>query len=313
MSAQPLHTVGLGPGEPCGHGLSLTQHFVPVGGKKLSVCSWGNPSAPCIVLLHGLQSHAGLWEKTAADLAGRGYYVVAPDRRGHGHSDWYSSYYIWDYVNDIGELLQQLTSEPVTLVAHCESTLLASFFASAFPESVAKLVLIQFPDLSRKMPLETQADLMGLFLQKRAGQGHKPHPKFANHQQATECLLRDAPFKIPPQMAHRVTPRNTRQVDQGYTWRWDPAIMRYRLLYDLLDIDLLAASMKNAAKNAAKKTEMAIELVYGERSSLMGPRRQKLLDFSAAIFPSARQHLVAGGHYPHMEEELCPAFLATLM
>jgi pimeloyl-ACP methyl ester carboxylesterase len=48
----------------------------------------GEPTTgPPVLLVHGLASNARLWDGVAADLAGRGFYVVAVDQRGHGRSD----------------------------------------------------------------------------------------------------------------------------------------------------------------------------------------------------------------------------------
>ncbi|EIW75425.1 alpha beta-hydrolase [Coniophora puteana RWD-64-598 SS2] len=51
----------------------------------LSVATWGNPSSSKnALLIHGLTSVAQTWHRVARDLAGRGYYVLAPDLPGHG-------------------------------------------------------------------------------------------------------------------------------------------------------------------------------------------------------------------------------------
>ncbi|WP_444996144.1 alpha/beta fold hydrolase [Aliikangiella sp. IMCC44359] len=297
--------LALGYGEPSEDGLLLRHHFMSVNNKRLCICSWGNVGDPLIVLLHGLQSHAGLWEQVAIELSNQGYWVVAPDRRGHGYSDWFESYNSMDYVSDLHRIITGLTKQPVILVGHCESTILCSFYASSFPETVNSLILLQFPDLSRVVTAKTKADLVNLFLQKEAVAQEKPPQYFANTQEATKRLLSDAPFKIPELMAQKVTPRNTIAFNGGVRWRWDPRILNYRLMYDILDADVLA--------NAMKKIKVKTTFVYGEMSSLMIQGKNKLLDFSHKMMPDAAQVLVSGGHYPHMEQESYRDFAELLM
>lgn len=42
------------------------------------------PSRPCVIYLHGIQSHGGWYEWSASLLAERGHIVIVPDRRGSG-------------------------------------------------------------------------------------------------------------------------------------------------------------------------------------------------------------------------------------
>jgi pimeloyl-ACP methyl ester carboxylesterase len=286
----------LGPGQPSAEGLSLVQHELRVKGKRMAVATWGRPGMPVVVLLHGLQSHAGLWDKLGQQLAARGCHVVAPDRRGHGHSDWFDSYYTLDYVADLSAVLDQVGGRPVTLVGHCESTIATILFAAAFPGRVGHLVLIQFPDLSRQVTSETRASLVSLFLQRSASSAERRHPVFASAEEAVVRLLRDAPFEVPPVMARRVTPRNTRPVEGGVTWRWDPAIVDHRLVFDLIDLDLIC--------QAVAKVDAPITLLYGEDSVVLAAGDRQILQFSRKVMPRARPVIVRGGHYPHMEEVL---------
>jgi pimeloyl-ACP methyl ester carboxylesterase len=46
--------------------------------------SWGDPSAPPVLLVHGVTSSSGTWWRVGPALAAAGYHVVAPDLPGHG-------------------------------------------------------------------------------------------------------------------------------------------------------------------------------------------------------------------------------------
>ena len=58
------------------------------GGIRLAGDSWGEPSAPLVVLLHGGGQTRHAWKGAGERLATAGYYAVAFDARGHGDSEW---------------------------------------------------------------------------------------------------------------------------------------------------------------------------------------------------------------------------------
>ncbi|MFT5197354.1 MAG: pimeloyl-ACP methyl ester carboxylesterase, partial [Cellvibrionaceae bacterium] len=52
---------------------------------KLHTLTWGDPTAErSAVLIHGVTSNAQSWIRVGPRLAEQGYYVVAPNLRGHG-------------------------------------------------------------------------------------------------------------------------------------------------------------------------------------------------------------------------------------
>jgi pimeloyl-ACP methyl ester carboxylesterase len=57
-----------------------------VGGLTFHYVTWGPESAPTILLLHGLTSHARSWDALGRDLS-MNRRVIALDQRGHGDSD----------------------------------------------------------------------------------------------------------------------------------------------------------------------------------------------------------------------------------
>ena len=57
-------------------------------GLTLVAEAWGDPADPPVILSHGGGQTRYSWGGTAQALAGRGWYAVAYDHRGHGESDW---------------------------------------------------------------------------------------------------------------------------------------------------------------------------------------------------------------------------------
>ena len=63
------------------HRVEYREICVPFG--EMRVRTWGDPSLPALLLLHGLGSTNRIWDLCIPFLSGS-YYVVAPDQRGHG-------------------------------------------------------------------------------------------------------------------------------------------------------------------------------------------------------------------------------------
>src|SRR4029079_4137495 len=55
---------------------------------ELNVHEWGDPAAPAVVCLHGLNAHGRRFRRLAEDRLADRFRVLAPDLRGHGYSDW---------------------------------------------------------------------------------------------------------------------------------------------------------------------------------------------------------------------------------
>ena len=68
---------------------------------ELPVLTWGDPAAAkSALLLHGLTSAGAVWWRVASGLAAEGWFVVAPDQRGHGRAPRTISYPLEGFVAD---------------------------------------------------------------------------------------------------------------------------------------------------------------------------------------------------------------------
>jgi pimeloyl-ACP methyl ester carboxylesterase len=59
---------------------------VDAAGTRWPTLSWGDPSAPPVLLVHGVTSNAGIWWRIAPAIATSGRHVVAVDMPGHGRT-----------------------------------------------------------------------------------------------------------------------------------------------------------------------------------------------------------------------------------
>jgi pimeloyl-ACP methyl ester carboxylesterase len=62
---------------------AVRQEQVTIDDLTFDIRIAGDPGGVAVVLLHGFPETSYMWEAVMADLAGRGFYCVAPDQRGY--------------------------------------------------------------------------------------------------------------------------------------------------------------------------------------------------------------------------------------
>ena len=106
---------------------------------------WGEPDAPLIVMVHGWMDVSASFQFLVDALA-RDWHVVAPDWRGFGLTSRTTAgcYWMPDYLADLDAILDQVSPDaPVDLVAHSLGGNIASMYAGARPERIARLVNLE--------------------------------------------------------------------------------------------------------------------------------------------------------------------------
>ena len=108
----------------------------------LHLHSWGDASAPPLLMLHGFPEYGAAWAEVAARLPG--WHCIAPDQRGYGQSPApaeVSAYGIRALVGDIVALIEKLGA-PVPVVAHDWGAAVAYALAIRRPDLVSALVVV---------------------------------------------------------------------------------------------------------------------------------------------------------------------------
>ncbi|CAM5498257.1 alpha/beta hydrolase [Streptomyces spiroverticillatus] len=109
-------------------------------GNRIAYRTWGTPTAPPVVLLHGRTMTGADWTDIAEALSATRR-VYAPDVRGHGSSDRPGDYHYPQLVADVCEFLDVLGLDRVDLVGHSMGGAIALQVAQARPERIARVVL----------------------------------------------------------------------------------------------------------------------------------------------------------------------------
>jgi pimeloyl-ACP methyl ester carboxylesterase len=125
--------------------IELREERVSTNGITINLAIAGDPSAPALLLLHGLYDRWETWEPVIPSLAAR-FHVLAPDLRGHARSDHPDHGYTFrDYADDILGLLDSREISQVVAIGHSLGALVAARFAASWPDRTRALVLVDPP------------------------------------------------------------------------------------------------------------------------------------------------------------------------
>ena len=215
-----------------------TSHSYHSQRLRLHYLDWGNEDAPAMLLLHGIHDHCHSWDWLAPTLR-RHYHVVAPDLRGHGDSEWTlgSPYSHLEHVQDVAQLVRQRRLMPATLIAHSLGGTIASIYAGAFPEAVARLVIIEGVGLYPRGAASPSDRLRDWIDANRALSGRAPR-RYPTLEDAYQRMQDTNPHLSPAQARHLTIHGSNQNEDGTFTWKFDNYTRAARP-YDIPDEDLV--------------------------------------------------------------------------
>ena len=270
--------------------LTMREQYLNVRGLNLCYCSWGNPEAPLIILVHGILDQGLAWEKVAQPLAEKGYYVVAPDLRGHGKSDHVGkggSYNLLDFVADLDSLVSHLSDEPFTLVGHSLGSVITSIFASTRPQKVNKLVLVE-PILP--VATNSMGDLKSIASHLDYLSAPPPHPIFDDVETVAKRFQTANPT-LDSDFALKLAKRITKPCPDGVTFTYSP------LLSSRAGIGFNSIS-RSQYLQLLSQIQLPLTIVRGDESNFNRP--EDIIAQDEAIKQASKLNL-KGGHNLHFE------------
>jgi pimeloyl-ACP methyl ester carboxylesterase len=118
--------------------------FLSIEGHHIAYTSAGSASNPPVLLIHGLMSHRGVWERTIESLKDR-FFCVAFDLLGFGDSDKPAAgdYSIAKQAGRVLEIADHFGFEKFTVIGHSMGGQIATLLAASLaPQRVHKLISV---------------------------------------------------------------------------------------------------------------------------------------------------------------------------
>lgn len=105
---------------------------------RLHVREWGDPGAPPVVCVHGVQGYGGRFRRLAEERLADRYRVVAVDLRGHGRSSREEPWTLDAHLDDLVETF----GEPAAWIGHSFGGRLVAELMARRPELVERALLL---------------------------------------------------------------------------------------------------------------------------------------------------------------------------
>ena len=109
---------------------------------ELHLHEWGDPTAPPVVCIHGVNAHGRRFRRLAEERLAARFRVLAPDLRGHGFSDWEPPWTIATHAHDVLETLDAAGVRHAPFVGHSFGGRLILELAVLDPDRLERIALL---------------------------------------------------------------------------------------------------------------------------------------------------------------------------
>jgi pimeloyl-ACP methyl ester carboxylesterase len=126
---------------------------VQAGAHRLAYREAGPADGPVVLLLHGLASDSGTWDRALEQFADLGMRAIALDLVGHGDSDKPTTleYVLDDFAACLRDFLDALAIDRAVLCGHSFGGAIAVSFAAHHRARLSHLVLVSAGGLGREV------------------------------------------------------------------------------------------------------------------------------------------------------------------
>lgn len=257
---------------------------------------YGPENGKPVIALHGWLDNAASFSRLAPLL--NGVRIVALDLPGHGLSDHRplgAGYNIWDYAYEILWTAEQFGWQRFSLLGHSLGAIVSVLLASAMPERIDRLALID-----GVVPYTGEADSaprkLGDALRALLAVERKRKPVYESFEQAVAARMRGV-GAVSREAAERLAQRGLMPVPGGYTWRTDPRLM-------------LPSPMRLSRAHAlafAQKVVCPTSLIVARQGLMIS---SEIMEDIEAL-PFSLHHL-SGGHHLHLDDDEGAAAVAAV-
>jgi pimeloyl-ACP methyl ester carboxylesterase len=192
-----------------------------IRGVRYNIRRWGRETARPILFLHGTQDSSVTFQFLVDRLRGD-WCVIAPDWRGHGHSQWVNQgYWFHEFVADLDILVETLFGgRSIPIVGHSLGGNVASAFAGLRPDRLSHLISLDgFGPLVNLVPVDIRQSLLR-FLSIPV---KREHSRYAGVDQMAARLTRSNP-RLSVEQARFLAEHSSAKDERGCRqWLFDPS------------------------------------------------------------------------------------------
>ena len=185
--------------------------------------TWGEPSNPGVILIHGSNAHLEWWRFTAPFLADK-LHVLALDLSGNGDSDWRERYTGELFAKEVMTAAEaaSMKANPF-IVGHSFGGYVALETCYHFQEKIGGLLLMDFTTAPPEEYVE-----WGKRVEREGVKPGRTLRTYPTKEAAKERfrLLPDQPG-VRQELLDHMADYAIKEVDGGWTWKFDPALFDY--------------------------------------------------------------------------------------
>ncbi len=194
---------------------------VSLRGLDTFVRTWGDESAPPLVMLHGGQDASATFQ-FVVDCFRKPWRVFAPDWRGHGKTAWAPQGYAFhEYLADLDALLTYLFPQtPAAVVGHSLGGNVVSIYSGVRPDRIARFVSLDGFGLPDRKPEEAPAQLQKWLVSWR--EPVRVHKQYSTLDEMAARLQASNPRLETWKAVFLAGELSTKTGDGTYVWSFDP-------------------------------------------------------------------------------------------
>ncbi len=214
-------------------------------------------------------------------------HLVAIDLPGHGlssHKSGVNYYPFHDYIDDLHQVVMEISPNKLVLVGHSLGALIASCYSAAFPEKVSGLVQIEgHGPMSESPSLAPSRLRQGVLSRHR--QRKKPSRPLASFEDA--LALRVKANQVPAELLKPIVERGAVFDGEQWAWRHDAKL-----------------KCDSVYRMSAEHSRAILDAITCPQLLILGDNGHASIRENISNASDKNQHLtvIEGGHHCHLEQ-----------
>lgn len=267
--------------------MNVAEITVQAGDLSLAVKTWGDPSHPPVLALHGWQDNAATFDRLAPLFPD--YYWVVPDLPGHGlseHRGIAADYGIWQYGVEVMALANALSLDNFLLVGHSMGAGIGGLLAAIYHERIHKLVMLDVIGTMTTTAANSPAQLRES-IDKRINHSLRKAGMYATRQAAIKARANNG---VSEEGAALLGERGIAESEAGFYWRHDQR--------------LSLRSMMSIGEEQMQVFLAAIQCPVLLITSAGAVQSETVIQERMAMVPRIEREHFQGGHHQHLDGDV---------